>query len=199
MPYRLEMCSSIQRQWSRTGFQPLFPPESNYPRKQPHQFQRNDKETVSSDLILLLSSFPHVLPSRKPKWIRQYEQSHLNNLEMGFSMCRAVGNRQIMQHLCLRITAPETTQEIEFPSLALSLACQMTLNKSLPHPPPFLPAKQRQQLPPFSGRKTLPSSEMRIYQAIYLTGVPTGKCNSKLSTATPSHCYTEPQTPRTIL
>lgn len=137
MSYRLEMCSSIQRQWSRSGFEPLFPPESNYPHKQPHEFQRNDKETVSSILILLLSLFPHILPSRKLKWIRQQEQSHLNNLEMSFSMCRAVRNGQIMQHLWLRLLVLETTQEtVSFPEL--SLVCQMTL----PHPPTFPSPKQ---------------------------------------------------------
>lgn len=194
MPYRLEMCSSTQRQWSRAGFEPLFPPESNHLHKQSHQFQRNDTETVSFNLILLLSLFPHVLPSRKPKWIRQYEQPNLNNLETGFSICSAVGNARIVQRLWLRITAPERPQDTQFLSLTLPLACQMTLKKPLC----FL-SLQFFSLWKRSIKCHLSLGEKPCHQAIDQTDVPTGKHNSKLLTATPSHCYAEPQTPRTIL
>lgn len=81
------------------------------------------------------------LPAESQSGLGSMSSPHLNNLEMGFSMCGAVGNGQIMQHLCPKIMAGETPPEIQFLSLALSLACQMTLNKSLPHPPPFLPAE----------------------------------------------------------
>jgi len=95
--------------------------------------------------------------------------------------------------------APGRTRE-QFLSLALPLACQLTLNKSL-H---FL-TLQLFSLQNRGNNCHLPLGETPCHLVkfapteLFTNWCAAGKHNSKRSTATPSHPYAEPQTPRTTL